>query len=302
MGYRNAFDMAFNRDGDLFTYDSDMEWDQNTPWYRPTRVCMAADGADFGYRNGAGKWPAYYIDGTPPVVNIGPGSPTGVTFGYGAKFPDQVPGRLLHLRLVVRQALRRPPQARRRGLRRGRRGVPHRRPAPPDRRRHQPDRRGDVLRHRRQADDLGPVPGDLLGRGIHRALDHRPRRRRGPGQATPARSLPRPGPTPGPSPPPGRSWATPTARSATPPAWRSSSRIPPPGPTRPWPRRIPSPPSKPSSPSPRSPPPTRRTGPRGPRRPTPAPRPRSSPRWPGSTTKPCLTPASSTSSASPRSS
>ena len=32
----------------------------NTPWYRPTRVCMAADGADFGYRNGAGKWPTYY--------------------------------------------------------------------------------------------------------------------------------------------------------------------------------------------------------------------------------------------------
>ncbi len=87
MGYRNAYDMAFNRAGDLFTYDSDMEWDQNTPWYRPTRVCLAAPGSDFGYRNGAGKWPTYSIDGTPPVVNIGPGSPTGVTFGYGAKFP-----------------------------------------------------------------------------------------------------------------------------------------------------------------------------------------------------------------------
>jgi len=29
---------AFNRHGDLFTYDADMEWDMNTPWYRPTRV------------------------------------------------------------------------------------------------------------------------------------------------------------------------------------------------------------------------------------------------------------------------
>ena len=38
MGYRNPFDIAFNRDGELFTYDSDMEWDVNTPWYRPTRV------------------------------------------------------------------------------------------------------------------------------------------------------------------------------------------------------------------------------------------------------------------------
>jgi len=87
MGYRNAYDIAFNRHGDLFTYDSDMEWDMNTPWYRPTRVCVAASGTDLGYRNGAGKWPAYYPDSIPPVVNIGPGSPTGVTFGYGAKFP-----------------------------------------------------------------------------------------------------------------------------------------------------------------------------------------------------------------------
>ena len=87
MGYRNAFDIAFNRAGDLFTFDSDMEWDMNTPWYRPTRVCQAASGADFGYRNGAGKWPTYYFDSLPPVVDIGPGSPTGVTFGYGARFP-----------------------------------------------------------------------------------------------------------------------------------------------------------------------------------------------------------------------
>ena len=89
MGYRNPYDMAFNRDGFLFTYDSDMEWDFNTPWYRPTRVCEAASGSDFGYRNGAGKWPTYYFDSLPPVVNIGPGSPTGVSFGYGAKFPGK---------------------------------------------------------------------------------------------------------------------------------------------------------------------------------------------------------------------
>ncbi len=87
MGYRNPFDMAFNKYGDLFTYDSDMEWDVNTPWYRPTRVCFAASGSDLGYRNGSGKWPVYYPDSLPPVVNVGPGSPTGVTFGYGAKFP-----------------------------------------------------------------------------------------------------------------------------------------------------------------------------------------------------------------------
>src|SRR5262249_28653556 len=43
--------------------------------------------SEFGWRNGAGKYPEYYIDNLPPVVNIGPGSPTGVCFGYGAKFP-----------------------------------------------------------------------------------------------------------------------------------------------------------------------------------------------------------------------
>ncbi len=87
VGYRNQFDAAFNRYGDLFTYDADMEWDINTPWYRPTRVCLAASGSEFGWRNGAGKWPAYYPDSLPGIHDVGPGSPTGVTFGYGAKFP-----------------------------------------------------------------------------------------------------------------------------------------------------------------------------------------------------------------------
>ena len=87
IGYRNQYDIAFNRDGELFTYDSDMEWDMNTPWYRPTRVCHAVDGSEFGWRSGTGNWPDYYPDNLPPVVNVGPGSPTGIAFGYGAKFP-----------------------------------------------------------------------------------------------------------------------------------------------------------------------------------------------------------------------
>ena len=87
VGYRNQFDAAFNRHGELFTFDADMEWDINTPWYRPTRVCLATSGSEFGWRNGAGKWPLYYPDNLPAVVNVGPGSPTGVCFGYGAKFP-----------------------------------------------------------------------------------------------------------------------------------------------------------------------------------------------------------------------
>lgn len=86
-GYRNIFDAAFNRDGELFTYDADMEYDFNTSWYRPTRVCHVTSGSEYGWRNGAGKRPEFYPDNLPAVINIGPGSPTGVTFGYGAKFP-----------------------------------------------------------------------------------------------------------------------------------------------------------------------------------------------------------------------
>ena len=86
-GFRNEYDAAFNRYGDLITYDADMEWDFNTPWYRPTRICVAVSGAEFGWRNGTGKWPTHYMDSVPPILNVGPGSPTGVCFGYGAKFP-----------------------------------------------------------------------------------------------------------------------------------------------------------------------------------------------------------------------
>jgi putative heme-binding domain-containing protein len=87
MGFRNTYDIAFNKDGQLFGYDSDMEWDIGMPWYRPTRVCHVVPGADFGFRNGSGKYPTYYPDSVPPTLNIGPGSPTGVQFGYGVKFP-----------------------------------------------------------------------------------------------------------------------------------------------------------------------------------------------------------------------
>jgi putative heme-binding domain-containing protein len=87
IGYRNQYDAAFNRHGELFTYDSDMEWDMNAPWYRPTRVCQATSGSEFGWRSGTGVWPTYYPDNLPPTVDIGPGSPTGVCFGYGARFP-----------------------------------------------------------------------------------------------------------------------------------------------------------------------------------------------------------------------
>jgi len=89
IGFRNAYDLALNADGELFTYDADMEWDMGLPWYRPTRVLHAAAGGDFGWRSGTGVWPAYRIDCLPAAVNVGPGSPVGIEFGYGTKFPAE---------------------------------------------------------------------------------------------------------------------------------------------------------------------------------------------------------------------
>ena len=86
-GYRNPYDFAFNADGEMFVYDADMEWDMGMPWYRPTRVNHATSGSELGWRSGTGKWPAYYVDSLPAMADIGPGSPVGVEFGYGAKFP-----------------------------------------------------------------------------------------------------------------------------------------------------------------------------------------------------------------------
>ncbi len=86
-GTRNTYDIAMNRSGDIFGFDADMEWDTGMPWYRPTRVCFMQSGGEFGWRTCSKKFPVRWEDSLPAVVDIGPGSPTGVAFGYGAKFP-----------------------------------------------------------------------------------------------------------------------------------------------------------------------------------------------------------------------
>ena len=88
-GFRNPYDFGFNPDGELFVFDSDMEWDIGMPWYRPIRVCHAVSGAEFGWRTGSGKWPAYYPDNLPPVINLGQGSPTAVVMGSDLAFPTK---------------------------------------------------------------------------------------------------------------------------------------------------------------------------------------------------------------------
>ena len=55
IGFRNQYDIALNRHGDMFTYDADMEWDLGAPWYRPTRICHVISGGDYGWRSGTGN-------------------------------------------------------------------------------------------------------------------------------------------------------------------------------------------------------------------------------------------------------
>ena len=76
-GLRNPYGVAFNNDGEVFSYDADAEYDMGTPWYRPTRVNQLTMASDFGWREVTGQWPPYYIDhpdNAPFTLDIGKGS------------------------------------------------------------------------------------------------------------------------------------------------------------------------------------------------------------------------------------
>ncbi len=89
-GFRNAFDFGMNQQGELFAFDADMEWDFGMPWYRPIRICHVTSGAEFGWRTGTGKWPSYYPDALPSVIDLGQGSPTAVLMGHELNFPNRL--------------------------------------------------------------------------------------------------------------------------------------------------------------------------------------------------------------------
>ena len=91
-GLRNAYDLAFNADGQLFTHDSDMESDRGTTWYRPTRLYHVLPGSEFGWRSGWSKWPSYYQDVVPPLLETGRGSPTGMVFYQHHAYPPEYDG------------------------------------------------------------------------------------------------------------------------------------------------------------------------------------------------------------------
>jgi len=116
-GLRNPFGIAFNGDGEMFTYDADAEFDMGSPWYRPTRVNHLVLGGDYGWRGVTGSWPPYYPDHPDPALpnlDIGKGSPTAVKFGTTSHFPpryrqalfvlDWTYGRILLVHAIPRGA------------------------------------------------------------------------------------------------------------------------------------------------------------------------------------------------------
>lgn len=93
-GFRNPYDLCFNREGEMFVHDADMESDEGLPWYRPTRLTHVLPGGEYGWRSGWSKWPEYYIDSLPATLDTGKGSPTGIVAYNHFMFPLRYHGAI----------------------------------------------------------------------------------------------------------------------------------------------------------------------------------------------------------------
>jgi putative membrane-bound dehydrogenase-like protein len=95
-GFRNAYGMDFNPDGELFAFDSDNERCVSLPWYEPTRFYHVVAGGRHGWRapQRGEFWrvPPYDPDVAPPVATLGRGSPTGVACYRHEQFPERYRG------------------------------------------------------------------------------------------------------------------------------------------------------------------------------------------------------------------
>ncbi len=100
-GFRNAYGMDFNPDGELFTFDSDNERCVSLPWYEQCRFYHVAAGSHHGWQahQHAQTWrqPPYFLDVTPPVAHLERGSPTGVVCYRHTQFPPHYRGGLFLL-------------------------------------------------------------------------------------------------------------------------------------------------------------------------------------------------------------
>ncbi len=73
-GGRNSPNVGINYLAEMFSFDSDMEWHVDLPWWRPVRIHHWLQGGDQGWQ-GVGAYPPYYIDCLPGIVDVGRGSP-----------------------------------------------------------------------------------------------------------------------------------------------------------------------------------------------------------------------------------
>ena len=112
-GFRNIFDAAFNQAGELFTYDADMEYDFNTPWYRPTRICHVRERQRIRLAQRRGQ--AARVVSRQPAA--GPEHRPRFADRHDLRLRREVPGEVSERpvlpRLELGQALRDPPRARR---------------------------------------------------------------------------------------------------------------------------------------------------------------------------------------------
>lgn len=88
-GFRNPYDFAFSRQGDILVFDSDGEREVTLPWYQPTRVFLALAGSNAGWVSPTWKRPNYFPDMAPVVAELGRGSPTGVVTYQHPAFPAE---------------------------------------------------------------------------------------------------------------------------------------------------------------------------------------------------------------------
>jgi putative heme-binding domain-containing protein len=100
-GFRNAYGMDFNLDGELFTFDSDNERCVSLPWYESTRFYHVMPGGHYGWQAPQrGQWwrqPPYFADVVAPVATLGRGSPTGVACYRHVQFPPAYRGGIFLL-------------------------------------------------------------------------------------------------------------------------------------------------------------------------------------------------------------
>jgi putative heme-binding domain-containing protein len=100
-GFRNAYGMDFNLDGELFTFDSDNERCVSLPWYESIRFYHVLPGSHYGWQAPQrGQWwrrPPYFRDVVAPVATFGRGSPTGVACYPHVQFPPAYRGGIFLL-------------------------------------------------------------------------------------------------------------------------------------------------------------------------------------------------------------